>query len=91
MSFNSKYTGEQVESILDNILTEDRVQELLSSNTFKAFIVEDITINGKLYNAGSLIEISSTELDIQTTSNNSIACLYAYPGALTWQDWLEGV
>ena len=91
MSFNSKYTGEQVESILDNILTEDRVQELLSSNTFKAFIVEDIIINGKLYNAGSLIEISSTELDIQTTSNNSIACLYAYPGALTWQDWLEGV
>lgn len=26
MSFNSKYTGEQVESILDNILTEDKVR-----------------------------------------------------------------
>lgn len=91
MSYNSKYTGEQIENILDSAATEERVKELLNANRFKAFIIEDVTVNGVLYNAGSVIDLIADEVDIQPTSNNSISGLYAYPGALSWQDWLEGV
>lgn len=91
MSYNSKYTGQQVENILDSAATEERVRQLLNANRFKAFIIEDVTVNGVLYKAGSVIDLIADELDIQPTSNNSISGLYAYPGALSWQDWLEGV
>jgi hypothetical protein len=91
MSYNSKYTGQEVENILSLATTEERVRQLLNENRFKAFIIEDVTVNGVLYKAGSVIDLIADELDIQPTSNNSISGLFAYPGALSWQDWLEGV
>jgi len=72
----------------------------LNSNTVLGFYcIEDVTIsiNGipKVYSANSNVQVTFIEGDtfeIIPTSNNSIAALTAFPGALgTYYPWLEGV
>jgi hypothetical protein len=57
MSFNSKYTGEQVESILDNILTEDKVR-LIHFETREEFEIE--VANGNILD-NSIVFIEDTK------------------------------
>lgn len=85
------------------VATESYVEALytkLNTNTVLGFYcIEDVTVitNGiaTVYPANSNVEIKFIEDDVYEivpTSNNSIATLNAFPGALgTFYPWLEGV
>ena len=79
---------------LDELLNEDYIEQLLTSNRFSAFIVENITINGETYLAGTTVDVLVPDVEnfiLEPTSDSSIYALYAYPGALSWRSWMEGV
>lgn len=85
---------DNIEAIIDS-----KVQKLMTDTEIKFFCIEPVTIvvgeKSTTYNANTLVDVflkSSDEFEVITTSNNSIASLYAYPGALgTYYEWLEGV
>ena len=94
---------EFVKNALEPYASKEYVENLymkLNSNTVLGFYcIEDVTIsiNGipKVYSANSNVQVTFIEGDtfeIIPTSNNSIAALTAFPGALgTYYPWLEGV
>lgn len=77
----------------------DRVNKLMSDTEIKFFCIEPVTliINEEQYEypANTLVDkfiSNSDSFELVTTSENSIAALYAWPGALgTYYNWLEGV
>lgn len=85
----------------DNIqaIIDSKVQKLMTDTEIKFFCIEPVTIvvgeKSTTYNANTLVDVflkSSEEFEVITTSNTSIASLYAWPGALgTYYEWLEGV
>lgn len=85
----------------ENIQTviSDRVNKLMSDTEIKFFCIEPVTlvINEERYEypANTLVDKfinTSDSFELITTSENSIATLYAWPGALgTYYNWLEGV
>lgn len=85
----------------DNIqaVIDSKVQKLMTDTEIKFFCIEPVTIvvGGKstTYEANTLVDVflkSSDEFEVITTSNSSIASLYAWPGALdTYYEWLEGI
>lgn len=76
-----------------------KVQKLMTDTELKFFCIEPVTvtINGEAttYDANTLVDIFlrvSDTFEVTTTSNSSIASLYAWPGALgTYYEWLEGI
>jgi hypothetical protein len=78
---------------------EDKVQKLMTDTELKFFCIEPVTVivnnESKIYNANTLVDIflrTDDTFEVIPTSNNSIASLYAWPGALgTYYEWLEGV
>lgn len=85
---------DNIEAIIDS-----KVQKLMTDTEIKFFCIEPVTIvvgeKYTTYNANTLVDVflkSSEEFEVITTSNTSIASLYAWPGALgTYYEWLEGV
>lgn len=85
----------------ENIQTviSDQVNKLMSDTEIKFFCIEPVTliINEERYEypANTLVDKfinTSDSFELITTSENSIATLYAWPGALgTYYNWLEGV
>ena len=85
----------------DNIqvVIDSKVQKLMTDTEIKFFCIEPVTIivgeKSTTYEANTLVDVflkSSDEFEVITTSNSSIASLYAWPGALdTYYEWLEGV
>ena len=85
----------------ENIQTviSDRVNKLMSDTEIKFFCIEPVTliINEERYEypANTLVDkfiSKSDSFELVTTSENSIATLYAWPGALgTYYNWLEGI
>lgn len=85
----------------DNIqaVINSKVQKLMTDTEIKFFCIEPVTIivgeKSTTYEANTLVDVflkSSDEFEVITTSNSSIASLYAWPGALdTYYEWLEGV
>jgi hypothetical protein len=85
----------------ENIQTviSDQVNKLMSDTEIKFFCIEPVTliINEKRYEypANTLVDKfinTSDSFELITTSENSIATLYAWPGALdTYYNWLEGI
>ena len=85
----------------DNIqaIIDSKVQKLMTDTEIKFFCIEPVTIvvgeKSTTYNANTLVDVflkSSEEFEVITTSNTSIASLYAWPGALgTYYEWFEGV
>lgn len=85
----------------DNIqaVIDSKVQKLITDTEIKFFCIEPVTIvvgeKSTTYEANTLVDVflkSSDEFEVITTSNSSIASLYAWPGALdTYYEWLEGV
>lgn len=85
----------------ENIQTviSDRVNKLMSDTEIKFFCIEPVTliINEERYEypANTLVDkfiSNSDSFELVTTSENSIATLYAWPGALgTYYNWLEGI
>lgn len=85
----------------DNIqaVIDSKVQELMTDTEIKFFCIEPVTIivgeKSTTYESNTLVDVflkSSDEFELITTSNLSIASLYAWPGALdTYYEWMEGV
>lgn len=85
----------------DNIqaVIDSKIQKLMTDTEIKFFCIEPVTIivgeKSTTYEANTLVDVflkSSDEFEVITTSNSSIASLYAWPGALgTYYEWLEGV
>ena len=85
----------------DNIqaVIDSKVQKLMTDTEIKFFCIEPVTIvvgeKSTTYEVNTLVDVflkSSDEFEVITTSNSSIASLYAWPGALdTYYEWLEGV
>lgn len=85
----------------ENIQTviSDQVNKLMFDTEIKFFCIEPVTliINEERYEypANTLVDKfinTSDSFELITTSENSIATLYAWPGALgTYYNWLEGV
>jgi hypothetical protein len=85
----------------ENIQTviSDQVNKLMSDTEIKFFCIEPVTliINEERYEypANTLVDKfinTSDSFELITTSENSIATLYAWPGALgTYYNWLEGI
>jgi hypothetical protein len=85
----------------DNIQTviDSKVQKLITNTELKFFCIEPVTVivgdKTTIYDANTLVDMflkTEDSFEIIPTSNNSIASLYAYPGALgTYYEWLEGV
>lgn len=85
----------------DNIqeVIDSKIQKLMTDTEIKFFCIEPVTIvvgeKSTTYEANTLVDVflkSSDEFEVITTSNSSIASLYAWPGALdTFYEWLEGV
>jgi len=75
------------------------VSKLITDAELKFFCIEPVTIviNGEStqYPANTLVDIflkTTDDFELVTTSDNSIASLYAWPGALgIFYSWLEGV
>lgn len=94
--FNSKYTGEKVEELLDIIPNiENEVNK--HNKEVKFFCVEDVVVKvGDVEhccgaNQIATVFVGDEEFEIIPTSNQSIKSLLGYPIPLTWYDWLEGV
>ena len=89
----SRYNN-NIQAVIDS-----KVQKLITNTELKFFCIEPVTIvigeKTTIYEANTLVDVflkSSDTFDIITTSNLSIASLYAWPGALgTYYEWLEGV
>ena len=85
----------------DNIqaVIDSKIQKLMTDTEIKFFCIEPVTIvvgeKSTTYEANTLVDVflkSSDEFEVITTSNSSIASLYAWPGALdTYYEWIEGV
>lgn len=85
----------------DNIqaVIDSKVQKLITDTELKFFCIEPVTIvvgeKTTTYEANTLVDVflkSSDGFEVITTSNSSIASLYAWPGALdAYYEWLEGV
>ena len=85
----------------DNIqeVIDSKIQKLMTDTEIKFFCIEPVTIivgeKSTTYEANTLVDVflkSSDEFELITTSNSSIASLYAWPGALdTYYEWMEGI
>lgn len=96
MAYNSKYTGQEVENLLDQI---PEIERVVNSHNKKLefFAIEPVTVivGGVEHhceaNQVATVFVGDEEFEIIPTSNNSIQSLLGYPIPLTWYDWLEGV
>lgn len=96
MAYNSKYTGQEVENLLDQI---PEIERIVNSHNKKLefFAIEPVTVivGGVEHhceaNQVATVFVGDEEFEIIPTSNNSIQSLLGYPIPLTWYDWLEGV
>lgn len=96
MSYNSKYKGNEVEGLLDQI---PKLEELIGSHNkeLKFFCIEPVTVRvGNIeYNCEAnqiaTVFVGDEEFEVIPTSAKSIKSLLNYPIPLTWFDWLEGV
>lgn len=76
-----------------------KVQKLMSDTELKFFCIEPVTVvindESTQYPSNTLVDIflkTTDDFELVTTSDNSIASLYAWPGALSiYYNWLEGV
>jgi hypothetical protein len=91
---NLSHYNDNIQQVIDA-----KVQKLMTDTELKFFCIEPVTVvisgESTTYEANTLVDIflkTTDEFEVIPTSNNSIASLYAWPGALgTYYEWLEGV
>lgn len=91
---NLSQYDENIKNVIDS-----KVQKLMTDTELKFFCIEPVTViindESTQYLANTLVDIflkTTDDFELVTTSDNSIASLYAWPGALgTYYSWLEGV
>lgn len=96
MAYNSKYTGQEVEELLDSIPNLEAAINTHNKEV-RFFCIEPVVVKvGDVEhqcesNQVATIFVGDEDFEIIPTSNNSIQSLLGYPIPLTWYDWLEGV
>ena len=96
MSYNSKYTGQEVEELLDSIPNLEAAINTHNKEV-RFFCIEPVVVKvGDVEhtceaNQIATVFVGDEEFEIIPTSNQSIKSLLGYPIPLTWYDWLEGV
>lgn len=94
-----KNSSDEIVGFATKNYVDGEVEKLITNTELKFFCVEPVTvsINGEetTYATNSLVDVflkTDDSFSIITTSDKSIASLYAWPGALgTYYTWLEGV
>lgn len=96
MSYNSKFTGEELERRLDLI---PELEKMIGTHNkeVRFFCIEPVVVKvGEVEhnceaNQVATVFVGDEEFEIIPTSNRSIQSLLGYPIPLKWFDWLEGV
>jgi hypothetical protein len=94
-----KNNSNEIVEFKDKKYIDNKVQKLITNTELKFFCIEPVivSINGEdtVYDTNTMVDIFLKADDtflITTTTDNSIASIYAWPGALgTYFSWLEGV
>ncbi|MBP3630085.1 MAG: hypothetical protein J6J23_01210, partial [Clostridia bacterium] len=94
-----KNSSDEIVGFATKNYVDGEVEKLITNTELKFFCIEPVTvsINGEetTYATNSLVDVflkTDDSFSIITTSDKSIASLYAWPGALgTYYTWLEGV
>lgn len=94
-----KNSSDEIVGFATKNYVDEKVKKLITNTELKFFCIEPVTvsINGEetTYATNSLVDVflkTDDSFSIITTSDKSIASLYAWPGALgTYYSWLEGV
>ncbi len=96
MSYQSKFTGEELERRLDLIPELEKVIGTHNKEV-RFFCIEPVTVKvGDVEhyceaNQVATVFVGDDDFEIIPTSNRSIQSLLGYPIPLKWHDWLEGV
>lgn len=96
MSYQSRFTGEEVERRLDLI---PELEKMIGTHNkeVRFFCIEPVTVKvGDVEhyceaNQVATVFVGDDDFEIIPTSNRSIQSLLGYPIPLKWHDWLEGV